>query len=193
MSGKDNISSALYDDTEVSLSSSLSISATPISASEEYLRERHPIFGSRIAVEMKKMHENAIPIKPGTEDSAAFDFYAYEEFRVKAYSKLMFPAGWAFAIPSGVAGWITPRSGMSHKLTLSVNNSPGLIDADYRGEVFITFRNYGENDIVFEKDSKVAQFTFIPVFSSKYVNLVEVAELYDTARGEGGFGHTDAK
>ena len=97
------------------------------------------------------------------------------------------PCGFAMAIPEGYEAQVRPRSGLASKHGITLINSPGTIDADYRGEVFVPLINHGPADFVIERGMRIAQMLVLPVPS---VEVVEVESLDDTARGAGGFGHT---
>ncbi len=97
------------------------------------------------------------------------------------------PCGFAMAIPEGYEAQVRPRSGLASKHGITLINSPGTIDADYRGEVFAPLINHGPADFVIERGMRIAQMLVLPVPS---VEVVEVESLDDTARGAGGFGHT---
>ena len=95
--------------------------------------------------------------------------------------------GFAMALPEGFEGQIRPRSGLASKHGLTVVNTPGTIDADYRGEVKVALINLGQADAVVERGTRIAQLVVAPVTR---VAWNAVTELPDTARGSGGFGST---
>jgi dUTP pyrophosphatase len=97
------------------------------------------------------------------------------------------PCGFALAIPHGFEGQLRPRSGLAAKHAVTVLNSPGTIDPDYRGEVKVVLINHGRDPFVVERGARVAQILILPV---PRVAWVETDALPATARGEGGFGHT---
>lgn len=109
---------------------------------------------------------------------------------LKPLERRVIPTGFSLAIPAGYEAQIRPRSGMALKKGLSIPNSPGTIDADYRGEVGVIVINLSNEDILIERGERIAQMIFAPV--AKAV-LQEVALLDDTDRGAGGFGSTGAK
>ncbi len=90
-------------------------------------------------------------------------------------------------IPEGYEGQIRPRSGLALKHSLTILNSPGTIDSDYRGEIKIIITNLGEVPFEIRKSDRIAQMVFSPVVKAQFE---EVEELSDTERGSGGFGHT---
>jgi dUTP pyrophosphatase len=95
------------------------------------------------------------------------------------------PTGLAVAIPDGYAGLVLPRSGHAARHGVGVVNSPGLVDSGYRGEISVILVNHGSEPVSFERGERIAQLMITPVPT---VELVEVAMLDETARGEGGFG-----
>lgn len=97
------------------------------------------------------------------------------------------PTGIALEIPSGFEGQVRPRSGRALAEGLAMVNSPGTIDADYRGEVKVILVNLGEAPIVIHPGDRIAQLVLAPVARAE---VVEVAELEPSSRGDGGFGHT---
>lgn len=126
-----------------------------------------------------------------TPDSAGLDLRA----AVPQESPLTIPAGkWALvptglkvAIPSGFEGQVRPRSGLALKHGIGVLNSPGTIDADYRGEIGIILFNFSPDDFTIHRGDRIAQLILSRVEQLKWV---PVMELPNSHRGEGGFGHT---
>jgi dUTP pyrophosphatase len=97
------------------------------------------------------------------------------------------PCGFAMALPAGYEAQVRPRSGLASRHGVTLVNTPGTIDADYRGEVLVPLINLGRADFTVERGMRVAQMLVLPV---PPVRLLEVEELDDTDRGAGGFGHT---
>lgn len=97
------------------------------------------------------------------------------------------PTGIAMALPHGYEGQVRPRSGLAAKHGIALVNSPGTIDADYRGEVAILMINHGTDAVTIQRGDRIAQLVVQRVPD---VEFVEVDELTDTERGTGGFGHT---
>ncbi|HWV53915.1 dUTP diphosphatase [Pseudorhodoplanes sp.] len=102
----------------------------------------------------------------------------------------MVPTGLAIALPPGTEGQVRPRSGLAAKHGVTVLNSPGTIDSDYRGEVSVILINHGSQDFVIDRGMRIAQLVVAPV-SAICVRAVE--KLSETARGAGGFGSTGTK
>lgn len=102
----------------------------------------------------------------------------------------MIPTGIALALPIGTEGQVRPRSGLAAKHGVTVLNSPGTIDSDYRGEVSVILINHGQHDFTVERGMRIAQLVIAPVAA---VNLKPVENLAETRRGAGGFGSTGTK
>ena len=99
------------------------------------------------------------------------------------------PTGLAFALPPGFEGQVRPRSGLAFKHGVTCLNSPGTVDADYRGEVKVILINLGAEDFTVRRGDRIAQMIVAPVIQAA---LTEVTDLDETARGVGGFGSTGA-
>jgi dUTP pyrophosphatase len=100
------------------------------------------------------------------------------------------PTGLAFALPDGFEGQVRPRSGLAARHGVSQVNTPGTIDADYRGEVKVILINLGEEDFTIRRGDRIAQLVIAPVTQAQWN---EVQSLDETARGEGGFGSTGGR
>ncbi len=124
-----------------------------------------------------------------TEFSAGMDLPAAVEtpLVVNPGQIVMVPTGLAMAIPPGHEGQVRPRSGLAIKHGLTVVNAPGTIDADYRGEVKVGLINLGQEAVTINRGDRVAQLIIAALTQAQ---PVEVDTLSETARGEGGFGHT---
>jgi dUTP pyrophosphatase len=101
--------------------------------------------------------------------------------------RALIPTGFAIALPEGFEAQVRPRSGLAAKHGVTVLNSPGTIDADYRGEVAVILINHGDTAFTVERGMRIAQMVVAPV---SQVSLHEVVALPETARGGGGFGST---
>jgi dUTP pyrophosphatase len=99
------------------------------------------------------------------------------------------PTGLAFALPAGIEGQIRPRSGLALHLGVTVLNSPGTLDADYRGELHVILANFGAEPFAVERGARIAQLVFAPIVQA---DIREVAALDETTRGVRGFGSTGA-
>ncbi|AZZ38350.1 dUTP diphosphatase [Bdellovibrio sp. qaytius] len=121
--------------------------------------------------------------------ASGFDVRAQldQPLTLKPMERAMVPTGLTFEIPVGYEIQARPRSGLAAKQGLSVLNTPGTIDADYRGEVKVILVNLGQEPIVINDQERCAQFVICPIIQASF-HVVE--ELTDTARGAGGFGST---
>ena len=142
------------------------------------------------AIYYQKLHADAqVPTYAHPTDACA-DLSVVEGFTIKPMQRVLAKTGLAVAISPGLEGQIRPRSGQAWKRGLTVVNSPGTIDSDYRGEVRIALINLGEEEITVEKGERVAQMKISPVVHAQYI---ESSDLEETVRGTGGFGHTGIK
>ena len=140
---------------------------------------------------IKRMpHSEGIPLpKYQTEGSAGIDLPAAIEgsATIDPGARLLIPTGFAFSIPQTYEGQIRPRSGLALKHGITVLNSPGTIDSDYRGEVSVLLINHGNKTFFFERGDRVAQMVFTKV---EQVKFKEVKVLDKSDRGVGGYGST---
>jgi dUTP pyrophosphatase len=146
---------------------------------------------SPITVKLKRLSNGqglALPVRM-TAQSAGLDLCAAVEGPtvLQAGDIMLIPCGFAMAIPRGYEAQVRPRSGLASKFGVTLINSPGTIDSDYRGEVHVPLINHGKQPFTVERGTRIAQMLILPVPS---VELIEVEELDDTPRGAGGFGHT---
>jgi dUTP pyrophosphatase len=112
-----------------------------------------------------------------------------EPMTLKPMARAMVPTGLAMALPAGFEAQVRPRSGLAAKAGITCLNSPGTIDADYRGEVKVILINLGEEDFVIRRGERIAQMVVAPVVQASWT---AVGSLDETARGAGGFGSTGA-
>ena len=141
-----------------------------------------------VDVKVQKIHEDAVIPEYAHVTDAGADIYAIEDMAVKPHTTVLVRTGLKVAIPTGYEIQIRPRSGMSLKTTMRIANTPGTIDAGYRGEVCVIMENTGNLTYNISKGDKVAQMVITPV---PMINWIETNELDNTDRGEGGFGSTD--
>ncbi len=127
-----------------------------------------------------------------TEGAAGLDLKAAlaEPLTLKPGERGIVPTGLKMAIPPGFEGCVRPRSGLAMKQGLTLTNSPGTIDSDYRGEVKVLFINLGQEPVVLKRGDRIAQLLISPVAQAQVVKVEQVDE---TVRGAGGFGHTGIK
>lgn len=121
--------------------------------------------------------------------ASGMDLYAAVENQtvVERNEIILIPTGIFIALPHGYEAQVRPRSGLALKHGITIVNSPGTIDSDYRGEIGIILCNQGKDIFVVERGMRIAQLVVQPVI---HAELEEVKELEDTHRGDGGFGHT---
>jgi dUTP pyrophosphatase len=112
---------------------------------------------------------------------------AEEPITLAPGGRVVVPTGLAFEIPSGYEGQVRPRSGLARKHGVTLTNTPGTIDSDYRGEVQVLLVNLGDAPHTVQPGDRIAQLVIAPVVQAE---LEEAEALGDTARGDGGFGHT---
>ncbi|WP_397326753.1 dUTP diphosphatase [Paenibacillus sabuli] len=124
-----------------------------------------------------------------SEGASGYDVHAAlaEELTLQPGARALVPGGFALAMPQGLEAQVRPRSGLAYKHGVTCLNTPGTIDADYRGEVKVLLINLGQEPFVIRRGERIAQLVFQHVPS---IALEEVGELPDTVRGAGGFGHT---
>ncbi len=124
-----------------------------------------------------------------TEQAAGMDIYAAIEKEISLAPGEIFlmPSGFAIAIPKGFEAQIRPRSGLAVKHGIGLINSPGTIDADYRGEIKVAMINLGKERYTFHRGDRIAQMVIQRVFQAR---LKIVERLDETVRSGGGFGHT---
>lgn len=127
-----------------------------------------------------------------TENSAGMDLLAAinNDVTLAPGKRSLIKAGISIALPEGFEAQIRPRSGLAYKNGVTVLNSPGTIDADYRGEIGVILINHGEEDFVVTRGMRIAQMV---IARYEQIAFTEVDELDETARGEGGFGSTGLK
>ena len=128
-----------------------------------------------------------------TSSSAGMDLRAYlpeGPITLKPMQRTLVPTGLFMEIPEGYEGQVRPRSGLAIKHGITVLNTPGTIDADYRGEVKIILVNLSDTDFVINSGERVAQIVFA---KCEQMEVVNVETLSETERGTGGFGHTGIK
>lgn len=132
---------------------------------------------------------NAMPAYE-TVNSAGMDLRAYlpdGELVIKPMLRALVPTGLFMEIPVGYEGQVRPRSGLAIKSGITVLNSPGTIDADYRGEVKVILINLSDVDFVIKSGDRIAQLV---VAKCEQMEVIEIETLSETERGAGGFGHT---
>ena len=142
-----------------------------------------------VKVLVKKLHPKVQLPSYKTEGSSGMDLMAFLENSIKIApnSSALVSTGISLAIPNDVEIQIRPRSGLAAKSNISVLNTPGTIDSDYRGELKVILFNHGSKEFIVNNKDRIAQMVLTPVIK---MNFEETEELPETIRGEGGFGST---
>lgn len=147
--------------------------------------------GGNLPIELQRLDHGRDLALPAyaTVDSAGADLLAAVDgdLVLAPGARALVPTGIAIALPSGFEAQVRPRSGLAIKHGITTLNSPGTIDADYRGEVGVILINHGHEPFVIERGMRIAQMVVAPVTRADWL---EVATLDETARGGGGFGST---
>ena len=141
---------------------------------------------------IKRLSKKVSLPKYETVGSSGMDLAAYVDavINLKPRQTAIVPTGLYVAIPEGLEIQIRPRSGLAAKKKISVLNTPGTIDADYRGEIKVILINLSDETFVVENGLRIAQMVVCPIIQAQFE---EVDELNDTIRGESGFGSTGTK
>jgi dUTP pyrophosphatase len=140
-----------------------------------------------VKVEILRLaHAADLPLPSyATAGAAGLDLRAAEAFTIKPGARALVPTGLSIALPENFEAQVRPRSGLAVKHGVTVLNSPGTIDSDYRGEIKVPLINHGAEDFVIARGDRIAQIVIARV---EQVTLVEVESLDETTRGAGGFG-----
>lgn len=144
-------------------------------------------------VEIKVINTGHQPLPAyATPQSAGMDLRANidEPITLKPLQRALVPTGLRIALPKGYEAQVRPRSGLALKHGITVLNTPGTIDADYRGEVMVLLVNFSDTDFVVNDGERIAQMV---IAKHEVADLIVVTELDQTERGEGGYGHTGVK
>lgn len=138
-------------------------------------------------IQIKRLTDTAtIPTK-GTAGAAAFDLYADQAVTIMPGERALVKTNITIALPSGYCAYVRPRSGLALKNGVTVLNTPGLIDTDYRGELGVILINQGHTVFAVKQGDRIAQLSIHKVEPARFV---EVSDLDETSRGAGGFGST---
>lgn len=144
----------------------------------------------KIPVKIKKL-KNFLGELPKYQSAGASGFDVCAQIRepivLQPGARVLIPTGLSFEIPLGYEIQCRPRSGLAAKVGVSVLNTPGTIDADYRGEVQVILVNLGQEAVKIVDQERIAQMVLAPVVQAQFTEVVELSE---TARGAGGFGST---
>lgn len=142
-----------------------------------------------VAVRLKRLpHGEGLPLPAyATAGAAGMDVVAAEDVVIAPGARHPVATGLALAIPEGFEIQVRPRSGLAFKHGITVPNTPGTIDSDYRGELKVLLINHGVEPFAIQRGDRVAQLVLAPVVQAAWE---EIEELDETARGAGGFGST---
>jgi len=145
-----------------------------------------------LKIKIVNKSNNPLP-EYSTENSSGMDLradlssFSVDELYCKPMQSIIIPTGLFMAIPPGYEGQIRPRSGLAAKHSITVLNTPGTIDADYRGEVKVILKNLGLDDFRIQPGDRICQMVFAPVCKASF-DLTDTLD--NTERGAGGFGHS---
>jgi len=142
-----------------------------------------------IKIKIKKLDPKVKIPKYETEGSSGMDLMAFvkESLKIKPNNSELIPTGISIAIPKDTEIQIRPRSGLAAKSQITVLNTPGTIDSDYRGELKIILFNHGKNEFIINNKDRIAQMVLMPILK---FDFQEVDDLDNSERGSGGFGST---
>ena len=137
-----------------------------------------------VKIKLEEGCENFFP-KKAHPDDAGYDLYSRIDAVLEPLSGMAIPVGFAMELPRGYEAQIRPRSGLAAKHHITVTNSPGTIDANFRGEVKAILYNLGKEPFIIQRGDRIAQMVICKL---PEIDLVEATELSETNRGSGGFG-----
>ena len=142
-----------------------------------------------LKIKFEKIHPDAIIPHYANEDDAGMDLYSVKDISLKPMHRVAVPTGIKIEIPKGYEAQIRPKSGLALKNGITMPNSPGTIDAGYRGELKVLVINLGSKTYQIKKEQKIAQMIFNKIEKARFIET----KLSKTNRGEGGFGSTGLK
>ena len=142
-----------------------------------------------VKVLVKKLNPNVELPKYKTEGSSGLDLMAFIDnpIKISPNTSALIPTGISVAVSNDLEIQIRPRSGLAAKSSVTILNTPGTIDSDYRGEIKIILFNHGKEDFIIKNKDRVAQMILVPIIK---IEFEEVDELPNTIRDSGGFGST---
>lgn len=147
-----------------------------------------------LTVSVNKLPHGADLPLPGyaTADSAGLDLLAAvdDDVVLRPGARMLIPTGLVIALPPGYEAQVRPRSGLALKYGITLPNSPGTVDADYRGEVKVILANLGDEDFSVSRGMRIAQMVVAPVTRLTWNEVAAVDDLPSSGRGDGGFGST---
>ncbi|NQX57338.1 dUTP diphosphatase [Paenibacillus qinlingensis] len=147
------------------------------------------LFDFEVQVKRIEGQEDILLPQKMSEAASGYDLHAAvrDPIVLAPGERQLIPTGFALSMPPELEAQIRPRSGLAYKHGITTLNSPGTIDADYRGEVKVLLINHGQEPFVIQRNERIAQMVFQRV---PQIQLTVVNELSETVRGSGGFGHT---
>ena len=150
------------------------------------------LLSNTFMVNVKKLRDNAIIPTQGSKYAAGYDLYAAIDtpITIKSGETVKIGTGLAFELPEGFFAGIFARSGLATKQGLRPANCVGVVDCDYRGEVIVAIHNDSNKDTVIAPGDRIAQMILLPYQSMEFI---EVSDLSETDRGDGGFGSSGNK
>ena len=142
-----------------------------------------------VKILVKKLNSKVKLPKYKTDGSSGMDLMAFlsKPISIMPQKSELIPTGLSIAIPDNTEVQIRPRSGLAAKNNISVLNTPGTIDSDYRGELKVILYNHGSEEFIVNNDDRIAQMILVPIIKATFE---EVENLPETIRGDGGFGST---
>tara|TARA_B100000427_G_scaffold328190_1_gene340693 strand:+ start:2094 stop:2531 length:438 start_codon:yes stop_codon:yes gene_type:complete len=142
-----------------------------------------------VKILIKKLNSRVLLPKYKTNGSSGMDLMAFldKPISIIPQKSELIPTGLSIAIPENMEVQIRPRSGLAAKNNISVLNTPGTIDSDYRGELKVILYNHGSKEFIVNNEDRIAQMVLVPIIKATFE---EVESLPETIRGEGGFGST---
>lgn len=142
---------------------------------------------SPLPLKVKRLHPSAVVPRYARAGDAGLDVASVESLTLAPLERAAVRTGIALELPPGSLGFVLPRSGRALREGLTLSNSPGLIDAGYRGELLVAVVNLGSAPVSIAEGDRIAQLL---VLTTPALEVVEVTELSPSERGDGGFGHT---
>lgn len=139
------------------------------------------------SIKIVKLNSNAILPQYEHEDDSGMDLRAIAPQLIPPHESALIPTGIAIELPLGTEAQVRPRSGLALKHSITLLNTPGTIDAGYRGEISVIMINHGKEAFQVEPGMRIAQMVIVPIIKA---TLKEVSHLSDSLRGKGGFGST---
>ena len=142
-----------------------------------------------VKILIKKLNSKVKLPSYKTDGSSGMDLMAFidKPISILPQKSELIPTGLSVAIPNNTEVQIRPRSGLAIKNNISVLNTPGTVDSDYRGELKVILYNHGNKEFIVNNEDRIAQMVLVPIIKA---NFEEVENLPETVRGEGGFGST---